>query len=97
MAQAPCSATSPRGYPLGEHQVVGDAANSLYGELVRVPWLIRMPSGPMYGARSDALVQPVDLSATLSEWFAPEDSTADDKAQRHWRDVRCFTKARRLA
>ena len=36
-------ATSPRGYPLGEHRRVGPCDEPLYGELLHVPLLIRFP------------------------------------------------------
>ncbi|MEX2142286.1 MAG: sulfatase-like hydrolase/transferase [Pirellulales bacterium] len=62
--------TSCRGYPLGEHGIVGDAREALYGELVRVPLFIRVPGGPKYGAHNQALVQPADLHATLLDWLS---------------------------
>jgi len=57
--------TSPRGFPLGEHRRLGHADGALYGELVQVPLMIRMPDGVGAAARSQALVQPADLWATL--------------------------------
>jgi arylsulfatase A-like enzyme len=62
--------TSCRGYPLGEHGVFGRAADELYGELVQVPWFVRVPGGVRFGARSQDLVQPADLGATLRDWLA---------------------------
>jgi hypothetical protein len=59
--------TSPRGYPLGEHRHVG--GNSLYGELLHVPLFVRLPGGCGGSIRSQGLVQPCDLHATLSEWL----------------------------
>ncbi len=32
-----------RGYPLGEHRRVGPVDESLYGELLHVPWILRTP------------------------------------------------------
>lgn len=54
-----------RGFPLGEHGRVGLCDSPLYGELVQVPLLLRTPDGWGAAARSQALVQPADLSATL--------------------------------
>ncbi len=56
-----------RGFPLGEHGRVGLCNSPLYGELVHVPMLLRTPDGYAAAARSQALVQPADLSATLVE------------------------------
>jgi hypothetical protein len=63
-------ATACRGYPLGEHGIVGRAADDLYAELLHVPWFVRVPGGPKYGERRPDLVQPVDLFETLFEWLA---------------------------
>jgi arylsulfatase A-like enzyme len=60
--------TSPRGYPLGEHGGVG-SGSSLYGELLHVPLLLRLPGGVGALARTQQLVQPCDLAATLTEWL----------------------------
>ncbi len=61
--------TSPRGFPLGEHRRVGAADEALYGELLHVPWLMRLPDQAAAMQRSHALVQPPDLYATLQDWF----------------------------
>jgi arylsulfatase A-like enzyme len=61
--------TSPRGFPLGEHLRVGNVDEALYGELIHVPWLLRMPDGGGALHRTQALVQPPDLFATLADWF----------------------------
>ena len=54
----------------------GDAAG-LYGELLHVPCLVRTPGAIGPPPRSSALSQPVDLPATLLDWFgvAAADST----------------------
>lgn len=59
------AATSARGFPLGEHRRVGPVDDALYGELVQAPWLLRLPDGLGAMDRSQALVQPADLFATL--------------------------------
>jgi arylsulfatase A-like enzyme len=66
---------SARGFPLGEHLRVGPCDESLYGELVQVPWMVRFPTVATYsaeGARSQALVEPADLWATLLDWWGME-------------------------
>jgi arylsulfatase A-like enzyme len=63
---------SARGMCLGQHRVVGqprDEAEPLYSELTAIPWLLRFPDGTGAADRSQALVQPPDLTVTLSEWF----------------------------
>ncbi len=65
--------TSARGYPLGEHHIIGPVRDALYGELLHVPFMVRLPEGQFAAQRSAAIVQPVDLFATLLDWFAPED------------------------
>jgi arylsulfatase A-like enzyme len=57
--------TSPRGFPLGEHRRLGACDEALYSELVQVPLWIRLPDGLGAAARSQALVEPSDLWATL--------------------------------
>lgn len=61
--------TSPRGFPLGEHGRVGETDAALYGELVHVPCFVRLPKSELASQRSQALVHPTDLFATLCEWF----------------------------
>lgn len=69
---------SPRGFSLGEHGRVGPWDAPLHSELVHVPWWLQLPAredGAAQG-RSQALVQPGDLYATLLSWFgagAPPD------------------------
>ncbi len=66
---------SPRGYALGEHRRVGPFDGPLYSELVHVPWLIRLPvnAAGVGCGRTQALVQPADVGATLAEWFGLDD------------------------
>ncbi len=58
-----------RGYPLGEHGRVGPCDQALYSELVQVPWIMVYPDGLGATARSQALVEPADLWATLLGWW----------------------------
>lgn len=59
--------TSPRGYPLGEHRVVGPCDATLYEEQIHVPCLIRLPHDCQAGVRCQELVQPPDLGATFRD------------------------------
>ncbi|HEV2970403.1 MAG TPA: sulfatase-like hydrolase/transferase [Pirellulales bacterium] len=59
---------SARGFPLGEHGRLGPVDEALYGELTQIPWFIRFPDGTGQCERTQALVQPADLYATLAEW-----------------------------
>jgi arylsulfatase A-like enzyme len=60
---------SPRGFPLGEHGRIGPCDEALYNELVHIPWLLKIPDGRGAAARSQALVEPADLCATLCDWW----------------------------
>jgi len=73
--------TSPRGLPLGEHRRLGHADGALYGELVQVPLLIRMPGGLGAAARSQSLVGPADLWATLLDVWGTVDPPASPTGQ----------------
>jgi arylsulfatase A-like enzyme len=61
---------SARGFPMGEHLRLGPCDEALHGELVHAPLLLRFPDGLAADrlgatARSQALVEPADLWATL--------------------------------
>lgn len=61
--------TSPRGFPLGEHRIVGDAAPALYSETANIPFLLRRPAGNGGLRRVQRFVQPSDVMSTLTDWF----------------------------
>jgi len=66
-----------RGFALGEHAEAGTACRDLHGELLHVPWLLRVPGqrdGSSQGPpqRFSGLTQPSDLAATMIDWFALE-------------------------
>ncbi|MGQ9575253.1 MAG: sulfatase family protein [Thermoguttaceae bacterium] len=68
-----------RGFPLGEHRRVGLCDEPLYSELVHVPLILRFPGGLGAAGRSQALVQPADLGATLADfWGIPLERTPGD-------------------
>jgi len=62
------------GYMFGEHGLLGKpwaalAESNLYREVAHLPWIMFHPEGAGAGRRFDALVQPVDLFATLLAWL----------------------------
>ncbi len=59
---------APRGISLGEHHRLGLVDEALYSPLTHVPLALRFPDGRGALARSQALVEPADLWATLLEW-----------------------------
>jgi len=73
--QHPCSeetllvVTSPRGYPLGEHGLIGSIGSALHAELLQIPLLIRPPQASFAATRLQTLAQPHDLHATLAKWL----------------------------
>ena len=72
--------TSARGFPLGEHRRVGPCDGALFGETVHVPWMMQLPDAAGAAVRSQALVEPCDLWASLLEWWdivAPHSPTAE--------------------
>jgi len=66
---------SARGFPLGEHLRVGPCDHALYGELTWAPLLVRLPGAVAGAARSQAMVEPADLWATLFDWHGVVDPT----------------------
>lgn len=67
--QAMILLTSDVGLPLGEHGLVGDSRPWLHEEMMHLPLILRMPGGAEAGRRVHQLTQPVDLPATLAEFF----------------------------
>ncbi|MFN0019666.1 MAG: sulfatase-like hydrolase/transferase [Pirellulaceae bacterium] len=63
--------TSPRGYPLGEHGQVGPVEDALYGEVLNVPFLLRLPQGASALMRTQELIQPADLHDLIQAQFVP--------------------------
>lgn len=61
---------SPRGYPLGEHGVVGLDPAVLYSEATAVPLLIADFEAPL-GWRWQRLVQPTLVGDVIKRWSAP--------------------------
>jgi arylsulfatase A-like enzyme len=62
-----------RGLALGEHHRVGLDDERLYAENVHVPWIVRLPDGRGRLRRSQALVQPCDLTPTAAELLGATD------------------------
>jgi len=61
---------SARGMFLGEHNRLGPCDDAIYSSTVHVPLMVRLPDGAGAAARSQALVEPADLWATLLDWFS---------------------------
>jgi arylsulfatase A-like enzyme len=59
--------TSPRGYPLGHHGRIGPCDEALYGDLLHVPLLLRLPDGSTLAQRRRGLVQSPGLAATTAD------------------------------
>lgn len=53
------------GHPLADHGKFLKGADRLYSELLRVPFMIRLPRGRHGGSRTDALIQFQDVLPTL--------------------------------
>jgi arylsulfatase A-like enzyme len=72
---------SARGFPLGEHRRLGPCDEAIYGELVHVPMIFRFPDALGAASRSQALVNPSDLWATLLDWWQVPDRPSSPTAQ----------------
>ena len=57
-----------QGYPMGEHRTIGLHRDMLHAERVHCPLILWECSAEL-GRRSNELVQPADLRATLAEWL----------------------------
>jgi arylsulfatase A-like enzyme len=53
------------GHPLGDHGKFLKGADRLYSEMLRVPFMVRLPRGWHGGERTEALVQFQDVAPTL--------------------------------
>ncbi|MDQ7860022.1 MAG: sulfatase-like hydrolase/transferase [Armatimonadota bacterium] len=63
---------SDHGHPLGDHGKFLKDADRLYGELLRAPFVVRLPRGAHGGRRTDALVQFQDVLPTLLDLLGLE-------------------------
>jgi len=63
------------GHPHGDHGTIMKSAQNLYGELLRIPLLIRHPEKLYAGRRVDALVQTHDILPTILDLLGLEDET----------------------
>lgn len=78
---------STRGFPLGEHGLVGSAADgliaNLYNESVHVPMMVCLPGQTIrvdsMGIRNGSLVQPGWVSPLLTDWFANSSHAFDQR------------------
>jgi arylsulfatase A-like enzyme len=70
--------TSGRGFPMGEHEVVGLGAGRIHEEMIHLPMLIRWPNAEHAGLRVSAFTQSADLGPTLRELFGMEMGNPND-------------------
>ena len=68
--------TSPRGYPLGEHGQVGPVEDALYGEVLNIPLILRLPRSSGALMRTQELIQPRDLHELLRAQLLPGSPSA---------------------
>ncbi len=61
--------TSTRGFPLGEHDVIGFDSPLVFSEIAHVPLIIHVPQSELASARRQVLVQPSQLLPTVMTWF----------------------------
>ncbi len=62
--------TSPRAYPLGEHQVVGNTEAVMYSEQLHVPCMIRGLADDLQPQRTQAIAQSACVFGTLDRWLS---------------------------
>ena len=60
---------APRGFPLGEHRVVGEGAACVYDESLHVPLMIRHPDASWAASRCLDLVTSANLTACVADWL----------------------------
>jgi arylsulfatase A-like enzyme len=58
-----------RGFPLGEHQRVGDCDRALFNELLHVPVIVRFPDGLGALSRTQAIATHADVATLIDEWL----------------------------
>ena len=77
--------TSTRGFPLGEHGILGlgDSLPSNYNESVHVPMMISAPANPQFAdfqtVRNGSLRQNDLINDCLLDWFADDEALAVDR------------------
>jgi arylsulfatase A-like enzyme len=64
--------TTDHGFLLGEHGWWSKCIPPFYNEVARIPFFVWDPRSRRAGARSDALAQLIDVSATLLDYFGQE-------------------------
>jgi len=57
------------GHPLGDHGKIMKHPDNLYGELLRIPFLLRLPNAERAGTRIDAIVQTDDVLPTFLDYI----------------------------
>ena len=64
-----------RGFPIGQHGMIGIADRQLQAELTQVPLMVRFPNEAMRQHRSQTLFQPHDIYQMLASWFEADKSS----------------------
>ena len=64
--------TSTRGYPLGEHGIVGAAEECMFHESLYLPWMLHNPLDDTQIFRSQTIIQPATMWHALAEMFGIE-------------------------
>lgn len=81
---------STRGFPLGEHRLVGECSTAdetcfAYSESVHVPLMVCLPNRPEFenlrAIRNGSLVQPNWVSEFLIDWFSQSNQDFEEKAR----------------
>lgn len=72
--------TSLRGFPLGEHGVVGWPVSRLYSELVHVPCFLRFPGQQQAMQRWMGLTEIGDLPPLIEHWLSNEELNEINRA-----------------
>ena len=74
--------TADRGFPLGEHGIVGPVPMPLHQELVHVPLLMRLPNAMEAGRRVSGLTVPTNVHQLPSSW----NENIKEVVISHWED-----------
>ena len=82
--QAIFALTSTRGFPLGEHRVVGDAIGCPYSECLHVPLFLRIPDSGSAAGRVQSIVQSRVLYETLSRVLQNEPPDQESSLIGQW-------------
>lgn len=66
--------TADHGHPLADHGKFLKGPERMYNELLKIPFLVRLPGGENGGLKSDALIQFPDVLPTILEFLGLENN-----------------------